>query len=56
MVMLDVTGVDGVEEGDDVIVFGAEVPLQQVADWAGTIPYEIMTGVSSRVKRVYFQE
>jgi alanine racemase len=56
MTMLDVTGVAGVAEGDDVVVFGPELPLQQVAQWADTIPYEIMTGVSARVKRVYFQE
>lgn len=56
MTMLDVTGIPGVKEGDDVIVFGKELPVQQVAEWALTIPYEIMTGVSQRVKRVYFEE
>ena len=56
MTMLDVTHIAGVEEGDEVIVFGSELPLREVAHWAGTIPYEIMTSVSQRVKRVYFQE
>ncbi len=56
MTMLDVTGIPGVKEGDDVIVFGKGLPVQQVAAWAQTIPYEIMTGVSQRVKRVYFEE
>ena len=56
MTMIDVTGINGVREGDDVIVFGHQLPVQQVAEWAGTIPYEIMTGVSQRVKRVYFEE
>lgn len=56
MTMLDVTGVPGVKEGDDVIVFGKELPVQTVARWAGTIPYEIMTAVSQRVKRVYYYE
>jgi alanine racemase len=56
MTMLDVTKIPGVKEGDPVVVFGGELPVQQVADWCGTIPYEIMTGVSQRVKRVYFQE
>jgi alanine racemase len=56
MTMLDVTHVPGVAEGDEVLVFGAEVPVQQLAEWMGTIPYEVMTGVSQRVKRVYFQE
>lgn len=56
MTMLDVTGIPGVKEADDVIIFGKELPVQQVAEWAQTIPYEIMTGVSQRVKRVYFEE
>ena len=56
MTMIDVTDIPNVKEGDDVILFGAELPIQQLASWAGTIPYEIMTGVSQRVKRVYYQE
>jgi alanine racemase len=56
MLMLDVTHIPDVAEGDEVIVFGEELPVQQVAAWAGTIPYEILTGISQRVKRVYFQE
>jgi alanine racemase len=56
MVMLDVTDIKDVNEGDEVIVFGKELSVEQLAAWAGTIPYEIMTGVSQRVKRVYFQE
>jgi Alr-MurF fusion protein len=56
MTMLDVTDIPGVKEGDDVLVFGKALPVQQVAEWAGTIPYEIMTSVSHRVKRVYFSE
>jgi alanine racemase len=56
MTMIDVTDIPGVAEGDDVIVFGKELGVQQLAEWAGTIPYEIMTGISQRVKRVYFEE
>jgi len=56
MTMIDVTGVEDVREGDDVIIFGKELPVQQLAAWAGTIPYEVMTGISQRVKRVYFEE
>jgi len=56
MFMADVTDVPAVREGDDVIIFGETLPVQSVAEWAGTIPYEIMTGVSQRVKRVYFEE
>ncbi|MGH2562883.1 MAG: alanine racemase, partial [Ginsengibacter sp.] len=56
MTMLDITEFDGVNEGDEVIVFGERLPLYSVATWSQTIPYEIMTGISQRVKRVYFEE
>ncbi len=55
MVMLDITGIEATE-GDDVIVFGKELPVRQVAAWAETISYEILTGISQRVKRVYYEE
>ena len=56
MTMIDVTDIPGVKEGDDVIIFGNELAVTQVAQWAQTIPYEILTGVSQRVKRVYYEE
>ncbi|MEO8823485.1 MAG: bifunctional UDP-N-acetylmuramoyl-tripeptide:D-alanyl-D-alanine ligase/alanine racemase [Ginsengibacter sp.] len=56
MTMLDVSGLEGVKEGDEVIVFGESLSLQSIAQWAGTIPYEIMTSISQRVKRIYFEE
>ena len=56
MLMIDVTDIPGVQEGTDVIIFGDQLPVQELAHWAGTIPYEIMTGISQRVKRVYFEE
>ena len=56
MTMLDVTGIKNIKEGDEVVVFGEPLSLQTVADWAQTIPYEIMTGISQRVKRIYFEE
>ncbi|MFM8711115.1 MAG: alanine racemase, partial [Sphingomonadales bacterium] len=55
MFMVDVTDVKDIEVGSEVILFGASLPVQQVAAWAGTIPYEILTGISSRVKRIYFE-
>lgn len=55
MFMADVTGLP-VKEGDEVIIFGPGLPVEQLAAWAGTIPYEILTGISQRVKRVYFEE
>ncbi|WP_114792290.1 bifunctional UDP-N-acetylmuramoyl-tripeptide:D-alanyl-D-alanine ligase/alanine racemase [Niabella yanshanensis] len=56
MVMIDVTHIKGVKEGDDVIVFGNGLPVEELARAIGTIPYEIMTGISQRVKRVYWSE
>jgi alanine racemase len=56
MVMIDITDIEHVKEGDVVEIFGKHLPLQQVAAWAKTIPYEIMTSVSQRVKRVYVEE
>ena len=56
MTMLDVTGAGVVEEGQEVLVFGNGLSVAQVAQWAGTIPYEILAGGSQRVKRVYFKE
>ncbi len=56
MTMLDITATGPAAEGDEVIVFGRHLSVQQVAAWAQTIPYEIMAGISQRVKRVYFEE
>ena len=56
MTMLDITDAGTVHEGDEVIVFGRALSVQQIAAWAQTIPYEIMAGISQRVKRVYFEE
>ena len=53
--MIDVTDID-CKEGDKVIVFGDDLPVTILADVLGTIPYEILTSVSNRVKRVYFQD
>jgi len=55
MTMLDVTNID-CKEGDEVIVFGKEIDINDIADKVGTIPYEILTSVSQRVKRVYYYE
>ena len=53
--MIDVTDIP-CSEGDSVIIFGEELPTSTLAEWLDTIPYEIMTSVSNRVKRIYFQE
>jgi alanine racemase len=56
MTMIDITGIPHVQEGDEVIVFGSVLPVKQVAHWAKTIPYELLAGISQRVKRIYFEE
>lgn len=53
--MIDVTGID-CKEGDMVEIFGPELPVTVLSDWLETIPYEVMTGISNRVRRVYYQD
>ena len=53
--MVDVTGADA-HVGDSVEVFGERLPLQELSDRLGTIPYEVLTSVSRRVQRVYYYE
>ncbi|MGN7990058.1 bifunctional UDP-N-acetylmuramoyl-tripeptide:D-alanyl-D-alanine ligase/alanine racemase [Pedobacter sp. 22226] len=55
MTMLDVTGID-VKPGDEAIVFNQQHTIMQLAKDINTIPYEILTNISQRVKRVYFYE
>ena len=53
--MLDVTGID-CKEGDQVEIFGDNLPVTVLSDALGTIPYEVLTGISNRVQRIYIQE
>ena len=53
--MIDVTDID-CREGDQVIIFGEELPVTVLSDAMETIPYEVLTGISNRVKRVYYQD
>jgi alanine racemase len=53
--MIDVTGID-CKEGDSVEIFGDHLPVTVLSDILETIPYEVMTGISNRVKRIYFQD
>ncbi len=55
MCMIDITDIK-VNENDEVIIFGDTNPITEVAKDIGTIPYEVLTNVSRRVKRVYYQE
>lgn len=54
--MVDVTDIAGVAEGDEVELFGDQQPVWAMADKCGTICYEILTGISRRVPRVYVVE
>ena len=54
--MIDVTDVADVKEGDPVIIFGDELPVSELAEKLDTIPYEILTSISPRVKRVYYRQ
>ena len=55
MCMLDLTGIEA-HEGDEVIIFGDDYPVSELAKLLDTIPYEILTSVSDRVKRIYYHE
>jgi len=55
MTMIDITGI-AAKEGDEVIIFGKELPIQKVAASINTIPYEILTNTSERVKRIFYAE
>ena len=55
MCMLDVTDAN-VKEGDEVIIFGSDYPITKLAHDIDTIPYEVLCGISQRVKRVYYHE
>ena len=53
--MIDVTGTDA-QPGDYAIVFGDQIPIQELATKLNTIPYEVLTSISRRVQRLYFYE
>lgn len=53
--MIDVTGT-GAEVGDEVEIFGDNIPVTELSDKLGTIPYEIFTSIAPRVRRVYYKE
>jgi len=55
MTMIDITDAD-CAEGEEVILFGENPTIRDLAAWTGTIPYEILTAVSERVRRVFYRE
>ncbi len=57
-IMLDVTDIPGVAVGDEVVLMGKDdagnsVRVEELGAWAGTIPYEVLCGISKRVPRIY---
>jgi Alr-MurF fusion protein len=55
MTMINITGIEA-KEGDEVVIFGPELPIHELAEKINTIPYEILTNTSERVKRVFVAE
>ena len=55
MTMLDISEIPDAREGDEVIVFGNDLSVTELAKWADTNAYDILAGISQRVKRVYFE-
>lgn len=55
LMMIDLTEIPEAMEGDEVVIFGNSLSVTDLARWAGTIPYDILAGISQRVKRVYFE-
>jgi len=53
LIALDVTDISGAERGDWVELFGPNVPVDEVADHADTIGYELLTGLGRRYARRY---
>ncbi|MGB1217142.1 MAG: alanine racemase, partial [Saprospiraceae bacterium] len=56
MCMVDITKIPNARVGDEVIIFGENPTIQELADVMGTIPYEVLTAISDRVKRVYLMD
>jgi alanine racemase len=56
MTMVDVTDIPGVEEGDQAVLFGSNLAVADLAAKAGTISYDIISGISQRVNRVFIEE
>ena len=56
--IIDITGIEGINEGDEVTIFSAERgnTAADMASVLGTIPYEVLTSVAKRVKRIYINE
>ena len=56
MTMVDISEIPEAKEGDEVIIFSKDLPVEALANSIETIPYEAFTNLSERIKRVYFQD
>ena len=56
MCMIDISKIPEAGVGDEVLIFGKDLPVEELAKAMRTISYEVFTGISGRVKRIYFQE
>ena len=56
MCMVDISAIPQAQVGDEVIIFGKQPTVEDLANCLETIPYEVFTGVSNRVKRIYYRE
>ena len=56
MCMIDVTDVAEAHIGDTVEIFGPELPIERLSDTLGTIPYEVLSTISPRVRRIFYHE
>jgi alanine racemase len=56
LTMIDITDCPEAQWGDSVEIFGANAPINRLSDTLHTIPYEILTSISPRIKRLYFRE
>lgn len=56
LTMIDITNIENIKEGDEVTIFGEKPSISELADKLQTIPYEILTSISQRVKRIYLWE
>lgn len=56
LTMIDITDIEGIKEGDFVEIFGNTQSVMEVAEKIGTIPYEVLTSISHRVKKVFYKE
>jgi len=56
MTMIDISDCNDIKEGDEVIIYGKQIPVQEIAKTIDTIPYELLTAIGERVKRLYYSE